>query len=88
MDTPLANLFVRAVKPSSPEARGVERVRSASEAFLYRRLELAAFPCRILGNNLGNKSFKKPQKLPKSPANGLTTSRSFSFAESNGCEEF
>ena len=39
MDTPLANLFVRAVKPSLPEARGVERARSASEAFLYRRLE-------------------------------------------------
>jgi superfamily II DNA or RNA helicase/very-short-patch-repair endonuclease len=38
VDTPLANLFVRAVKPSLPEARGVERARSASEAFLYRRL--------------------------------------------------
>jgi superfamily II DNA or RNA helicase/very-short-patch-repair endonuclease len=39
VDTPLANLFVCAVKPSMPEARGVERARSASEAFLYRRLE-------------------------------------------------
>jgi len=39
VDTPLANLFVRAVKPSPPEARGVQRARSASEAFLYRRLE-------------------------------------------------
>src|SRR6059036_174803 len=39
VDTPLANLFVRAVKPSLPEARGAERARSASEAFLYRRLE-------------------------------------------------
>jgi len=39
VDTPLANLFVRAVKPSLPEKRGVERARSASEAFLYRRLE-------------------------------------------------
>ena len=39
VDTPLANLFVRAVKPSLPEAKGVERARSASEAFLYRRLE-------------------------------------------------
>ena len=39
VDTPLASLFVRAVKPSLPEARGVERARSASEAFLYRRLE-------------------------------------------------
>jgi hypothetical protein len=43
---------------------------------------------RILGNNLGNESFKKPQKLPKSPANGLSASRSFSFARSSGCEEF
>src|SRR5206468_10620534 len=32
VDTPLANLFVRAVKPSLPEAKGVERARSASEA--------------------------------------------------------
>jgi very-short-patch-repair endonuclease len=39
VDTPLANLFVRAVKPSLPEKTGVERARSASEAFLYRRLE-------------------------------------------------
>ena len=39
VDTPLANLFVNAVKPSLPEATGVERARSASEAFLYRRLE-------------------------------------------------
>jgi hypothetical protein len=34
VDTPLANLFVRAVKPSLPEATGIERARSASEAFL------------------------------------------------------
>src|SRR5207244_5759392 len=39
VDTPLANLFVHAVKPSQPEATGIERARSASEAFLYRRLE-------------------------------------------------
>ena len=39
VDTPLANLFVRAVKPSSPEVTGVARARSASEAFLFRRLE-------------------------------------------------
>jgi len=30
---------VRAVKPALPEASGLERARSASEAFLYRRLE-------------------------------------------------
>jgi very-short-patch-repair endonuclease len=39
VDTPLANLFVRAVKPSLCEPTGVERARSASEAFLFRRLE-------------------------------------------------
>jgi superfamily II DNA or RNA helicase/very-short-patch-repair endonuclease len=39
VDTPLANLFVSVAKPSLPEAWGVEGARSASEAFLYRRLE-------------------------------------------------
>ena len=39
VDTPLANLFVNVVKPSSPEVTGLARARSASEAFLYRRLE-------------------------------------------------
>jgi superfamily II DNA or RNA helicase len=39
VDAPLANLFVNAVKPSSPELTGLARARSASEAFLYRRLE-------------------------------------------------
>lgn len=39
VDTPLANLFVHVACPSPPERRGVERARSASEAFLYRRLE-------------------------------------------------
>jgi len=42
VDPPLANLFVRAIKPSSPEVTGVARARSASEAFLYRRLETLA----------------------------------------------
>src|SRR5437016_1058885 len=39
VDMPLANLFVNAVKPSSPEVTGLARARSAGEAFLYRRLE-------------------------------------------------
>src|SRR5204863_9280772 len=39
VDAPLANLFVNAVKPSPPEVTGLARARSASEAFLYRRLE-------------------------------------------------
>jgi superfamily II DNA or RNA helicase/very-short-patch-repair endonuclease len=42
VDSPLANLFVNvAVKPS-PNAEGANRARSASEAFLYRRLETLA----------------------------------------------
>ena len=39
VDTPLANLFVAAARPIPPEAEGANRARSASEAFLYRRLE-------------------------------------------------
>jgi superfamily II DNA or RNA helicase/very-short-patch-repair endonuclease len=39
VDTPLANLFVHAARSASPGTEGVERARSASEAFLYRRLE-------------------------------------------------
>jgi superfamily II DNA or RNA helicase/very-short-patch-repair endonuclease len=39
VDTPLANLFVHAARSPSPDAEGVNRARSASEAFLYRRLE-------------------------------------------------
>jgi very-short-patch-repair endonuclease len=42
VDTPLANLFVYAARRPSPEADGVDRARSASEAFLYRRLETLA----------------------------------------------
>jgi len=39
VDVPLANLFVTAALPIPPEAEGASRARSASEAFLYRRLE-------------------------------------------------
>jgi superfamily II DNA or RNA helicase/very-short-patch-repair endonuclease len=39
VDTPLANLFVTAARPIPPETEGANRARSASEAFLYRRLE-------------------------------------------------
>jgi superfamily II DNA or RNA helicase/very-short-patch-repair endonuclease len=39
VDTPLAHLFVCAARPVSPDADGVDRARSATEAFLYRRLE-------------------------------------------------
>ncbi|HEV7242299.1 MAG TPA: DUF559 domain-containing protein [Thermoanaerobaculia bacterium] len=39
VDAPLANLFVHAARRVDPEAEGVDRARSATEAFLYRRLE-------------------------------------------------
>jgi superfamily II DNA or RNA helicase/very-short-patch-repair endonuclease len=39
VDTPLGNLFVSAVRTPTPDAEGVSRARSATEAFLYRRLE-------------------------------------------------
>ncbi|MEW6490581.1 MAG: DEAD/DEAH box helicase family protein [Thermodesulfobacteriota bacterium] len=39
VDEPLAALFLRACRPISVEAEGAARARSASEAFLYRRLE-------------------------------------------------
>ena len=39
VDTPLATLFVTAARPIPAEAEGANRARSASEAFLYRRLE-------------------------------------------------
>jgi very-short-patch-repair endonuclease len=39
VDTPLATLFTTAARPIPPEAEGANRARSASEAFLYRRLE-------------------------------------------------
>lgn len=42
VDLPLANLFVHAARSPSPDAEGVDRARSASEAFLYRRLQTLA----------------------------------------------
>jgi superfamily II DNA or RNA helicase/very-short-patch-repair endonuclease len=39
VDAPLANLFVHAVRTVAPDAEGLERARSATEAFLFRRLE-------------------------------------------------
>ncbi len=36
---PLANLFVHAARNPSPDAEGVARARSATEEFLYRRLQ-------------------------------------------------
>ena len=39
VDSPLANLFVHVARSVPPDADGIERARSATEAFLYRRLE-------------------------------------------------
>jgi superfamily II DNA or RNA helicase len=39
VDTPLAHLFVLATRPPEVEATGEQRARSASEAFLFRRLQ-------------------------------------------------
>jgi very-short-patch-repair endonuclease len=39
VDPPLANLFVHIAKMPEPDAEGVDRARSATEVFLYRRLE-------------------------------------------------
>ena len=39
VDVPLANLFVHTSRSVSPTAEGADRARSASEAFLFRRLE-------------------------------------------------
>ena len=39
VDSPLASLFVDAARPFSPHVEGVKRARSATEAFLYCRLE-------------------------------------------------
>ena len=42
VDSPLANLFVHVARTVSSEAEGADRARSATEAFLYRRLETLA----------------------------------------------
>jgi very-short-patch-repair endonuclease len=42
VDAPLANLFVHASRVIAPDAEGQSRARSASEAFLYRRLDTLA----------------------------------------------
>ena len=39
IDVPLGNLFVSVARSFPPDAEGANRARSASEAFLYRRLE-------------------------------------------------
>ena len=42
VDVPLASLFVESARPMPIEAAGVDRARSASEAFFFKRLETLA----------------------------------------------
>lgn len=42
VDSPLASLFVHVARAVPPDADGAQRARSASEAFLFRRLETLA----------------------------------------------
>jgi very-short-patch-repair endonuclease len=42
VDTPLASLFVHTARPMPEDAEGAARARSATEAFLYRRLDTLA----------------------------------------------
>jgi superfamily II DNA or RNA helicase/very-short-patch-repair endonuclease len=42
VDSPLASLFVHMARTIPPDADGAQRARSASEAFLFRRLETLA----------------------------------------------
>ena len=39
VDAPLAKLFVHVARKVDPDSEGIDRARSATEAFLYRRLE-------------------------------------------------
>jgi very-short-patch-repair endonuclease len=39
VDAPLADLFLHAVRVVAPDAEGADRARSATEAFLFRRLQ-------------------------------------------------
>ncbi len=45
VDARLAHLFARAARAVSPDTEGVHRARSATEAFLYRRLETLPGMC-------------------------------------------
>jgi len=42
VDTPLASLFLHATRTAHADAEGADRARSATEAFLFRRLETLA----------------------------------------------
>jgi hypothetical protein len=52
VDTALASLFVHVARPAPSDADGAERARSATEAFLYRRLETLAETKGCFGVNV------------------------------------
>jgi superfamily II DNA or RNA helicase/very-short-patch-repair endonuclease len=51
VDASLGNLFVNAVRVFTPDAEGTDRARSATEAFLYRRLETLPMTAGRFGLN-------------------------------------
>jgi superfamily II DNA or RNA helicase/very-short-patch-repair endonuclease len=51
VDKPLANLFVHVARTVSPDSEGIHRARSATEAFLYRRLETLPDTARLFHLN-------------------------------------
>jgi superfamily II DNA or RNA helicase len=57
VDTPLASLFVHVARTVPPDAEGAARARSATESFLYRRLE-------TLGNTKGRFSLNTALAIP------------------------
>jgi superfamily II DNA or RNA helicase/very-short-patch-repair endonuclease len=52
VDTPLASLFVHAARAIPEDAEGAARARSATEAFLYRRLETLDETRELFGVNV------------------------------------
>jgi superfamily II DNA or RNA helicase len=52
VDPPLASLFVHVARPAPSDADGADRARSATEAFLYRRLETLAETQGCFGVNV------------------------------------
>jgi hypothetical protein len=52
VDIPLANLFTQVARSPGREAEGVDRARSASEAFLFRRLQTLPETAGRLGLNV------------------------------------
>ena len=57
VDVPLANLFVHAARPPVANAEGESRARSASEAFLFRRLQTLPDDGRSFSSECGVADF-------------------------------